>query len=312
MGETKRLTRLAAVTLGLALLALHPAGAMAQDGPAIWEIQGRPGTVRLLGSVHFLRDGDYPLPDVVDRVLAEADRTMFELDVDDLNPMVGQMLILRLGVLDDGRQLRDVMGSSDYREAERLAADVGVDLGMLAAAKPWYAALNVMSLQMMKLGFDPQLGLDQHLAGRASAAGKEVLGLETMEFQLRLFDGLPERTQSDLLLQTLAEAASVEEQMDRMVSAWRNGRSHELAGELSQSFRDYPGVYDRLVIDRNRDWVDKILTQADRGGNTLVVVGALHLVGDDSVIDLLRSRGVEVTRLGKGGSKVVSVQETAD
>jgi uncharacterized protein YbaP (TraB family) len=302
MNDTRAPARHVRAALALCLLAVLPSGALAEDGPAIWEVRGMSGTVRILGSVHFLRDSDYPLPVVVDRVLEQADTVLFELDIDELDPMVGQLLIMRLGVLDDGRRLSDVMGASDYRKAERLAGEIDVDLQMLAAVKPWYAALNVMTLTMVKLGYDPQLGLDQHLAARASEAGKEIVGLETMEFQLRLFDDLPERLQSDLLLQTLEEAAGIEDQMDRMVSAWREGRSDELSGQLSESFREYPSVYRSLVIDRNRDWVGKILEHADRGGNTLVVVGALHLVGEDSVIDLLRSRGVEVVRLEERGS----------
>lgn len=307
MTETHNTGRLAPALLILLSLWMLPAAA--QDGPAVWELRGRPGEVRLLGSIHFLRRSDYPLPAVVDRILDEADTVVFELDIDDLDPMVSQMLILRLGMLDDGRQLRDVMGGSDYRKAERLAADLGLDLGMLAGVEPWYAALNVMTLQMLKLGFEPELGLDEHLAGLASAAGKEVLGLETIEFQLGLFDELPERVQSELLLQTLEEAASVEQQMDRMVSAWRHGRSEELSGELSESFRQYPTVYRRLVVDRNRDWVDRILELSNRGGNVLVVVGALHLVGQDSVVDMLRARGVRVVPLGASASSVVSLPD---
>jgi uncharacterized protein YbaP (TraB family) len=307
MTGTRNIGRLAPTMLILLSLWMLPA--TAGDSPAVWELRGRPATVRLLGSIHFLRRSDYPLPAVVDRILEEADTVVFELDIDDLDPMVSQMLIVRLGMLDDGRQLRDVMGNSDYRKAERLAADIGLDLGMLAGVEPWYAALNVMTLQMLKLGFEPELGLDEHLAARASAGGKEVLGLETIEFQLGLFDELPESTQSELLLQTLAEATRVEQQMDRLVSAWRHGRSEALSGELSESFREYPGVYRRLVVDRNRDWIDKILDLSDRGGNVLVVVGALHLVGKDSVVDMLRARGVQVVPLGESASSVVSIPD---
>lgn len=307
MSDTRSLAKRVGAALALCLLAVLPSPVLAEGGPAVWEVRGAAGTVRLLGSVHFLRDSDYPLPAIIDRVFEEADTVLFELDIDELDPMVGQLLIMKLGALDEGRQLSDVMGASDYRKAQRLAGEIDVDLQMLASVKPWYAALTVMTLTMLKLGFDPQLGLDQHLAARASAAGKNIVGLETMDFQLRLFDDLPERLQSDLLLQTLEEAAGIEDQMERMVSAWRNGRSDELSGQLSESFSGYPSVYRSLVIDRNRDWVGKILEHANGGGNTLVVVGALHLVGEDSVIDLLRSRGVEVVRLGERGSSVVRV-----
>lgn len=279
----------------ICLLALWPfQHGFAADEPAIWEYQGARGTVRLLGSVHLLRKQDYPLPESIERAYRQADTLVMEVDVDDLDPLGSQMLIASLSMLQDGQTLQDVMGSVDYRKATRKASELGVDLQMLNGVEPWFAALTIMNLQLLKLGFDPQIGLEQYLSGQARGDGKQVIGLETVEYQLKIFDDMPQATQSRLLLQTLDEAATLETQMATLVTAWRRGDSARLARELSRNFQGYPDVYRKLVSDRNREWVRQIVELSAKGGDYLVVVGALHLVGEDSVIAMLQDRGGQV------------------
>ena len=263
-------------------------------GPTIWELKGSGGSVLLLGSIHLMRKSDYPLPPAVRTAYDKADRLLMELDIDDLDPIVAQGLIVSMGRLDDGRTLRDVMGRRDYNVASDKISAMGMDLEMLATLKPWLVAITVMNMQMMQVGFQPQYGLEQYLSGLARQDGKSIDGLETMEYQLGVFDSLPEKTQSRLLLQTLDEAADMEEQLDVMTSAWRSGDMDTMARELEKSFGEYPDIYDRLVVERNRQWTAKLIDLADSAQDTLVVVGALHLVGRDSVIEMLRSRGRRV------------------
>jgi uncharacterized protein YbaP (TraB family) len=170
-------------------------------------MRGSGATVWLLGSVHLLRESDYPLPENVDRVMARAERLVLELDLDAVDPITSQMIVFSLGRLEEGQSLADVMGNRSYRLAAKRAEKLGIDLGMLSALKPWFAALTIMNIEMLRLGFNPELGLEQYLANQARQSGKEIVGLETMEYQLGLFDELSYDTQSALLLQTLSEAA---------------------------------------------------------------------------------------------------------
>lgn len=279
-----------------ALLVLLPFGAARAEGPTIWSVKGRSGEVLLLGSVHLLRPQDYPLPDNVTRAYAAADRLIMELDEGDMDPLQVQVLLMQIGRLEGGRTLADVMGPRDYRRAERYASELGYPLELLGPLKPWLAAITVMNLETVKLGFSPELGLEQHLAGLARRDRKPITGLETVQFQLELFDGLPAATQSRLLLQTLEEASMMGEQLTTLIEAWRRGDASSLDQELSRSFKEYPDVYRRLVTDRNRTWARRLATVADEDGVTLVVVGALHLVGEQSVIRMLENRGRRVGR----------------
>lgn len=279
----------------LMMVTVSPAAAR-PGGPAIWEYQGGSGTVLMLGSVHLLRQQDYPLPASVDAAYAAADTLVMEIDTSSVDPLSVQMLITGLGTLEEGRSMRSVMGQRDFDRANRLATEMGFDLVMMDRFEPWFAALTIMNLQMMRVGFNPQIGLESHLSGRAARDGKPIIGLETMEFQLRLFDAMPERVQSRLLLQTLEEAESLETEMDAMIRSWRDGDSAGLARMMGRNFAGYPEVYEALVTRRNRDWSRQVIEMGDRPGTYLVVVGALHLVGDDSLIRMLEQRGRPVAR----------------
>lgn len=284
-------------TLVCALLVLAwPAPEARAEEAAIWSVEGREGRLLLLGSVHLLRTEDYPLPANVGTAYERADRLVMELDESDLDPLAVQSLLIRYGRLEGGRTLADVMGPRDYGRAQRLAQELGYPLDLLGPVKPWLAAVTIMNLHTIEMGYSPVLGLEQHLAGRARKDGKPIEGLETVEFQLELFDGLPEATQSRLLLQTLEEASLMGAQLATLIAAWRRGDSAELNRELTRSFRDYPEVYRRLVTERNRSWAQRLGELADQAGVTLVVVGALHLVGDDSVVQILSRRGLRVER----------------
>ncbi len=292
--KTFRTRRTIALMLLTAVSALAtPASA---EGPSIWEYQGATGTVLLLGSVHVLRQQDYPLPASVDSAYAAADTLVMEIDTSSLDPLSAQMLITGMGSLEPGRSMSSVMGQRDFDRASRLASEIGIDLALMQQFEPWFAALTIMNLQMMRMGFNPQIGLESHLSGQAARDGKPIVGLETMEFQLQLFDAMPERVQSDLLLQTLEEAGTMEKEMDAMIRAWRAGDAAALARIMGENFAEYPDVYEALVTRRNRDWAGQIVEMADRPGTHLVVVGALHLVGKDSLIRMLEQKGRRVNR----------------
>jgi hypothetical protein len=270
--------------------------ARAADGPAIWEMRGPSANIMLLGSVHLLRESDYPLPDNIARAMERAECLVFELDMDDLDPVMSQTLFQNLGRVPDGTSLPEILGADNYAVASGKSRELGIELDLLSEFKPWFAALTIMNLQLMRLGFVPQLGLDQQLAAAAVSAGKEVTGLETLEFQIELFDGMPDPVQVQLLMQTLHEADLLENQMGLLVGAWRDGKTDVLARELGRNFSEYPELYRSLVTERNASWANQLIEMGNGDRECLVVVGALHLVGKGSLIDLLRDKGAQVVR----------------
>ncbi|MGD8510265.1 MAG: TraB/GumN family protein [Gammaproteobacteria bacterium] len=294
MKQTLRLV--AAFLVAAVSLGFGQPQARAADGPAIWEMRGPSANIMLLGSVHLLRESDYPLPDNIARAMERAECLVFELDMDDLDPVMSQTLFQNLGRVPDGTSLPEILGADNYAVASGKSRELGIELDLLSEFKPWFAALTIMNLQLMRLGFVPQLGLDQQLAAAAVSAGKEVTGLETLEFQIELFDGMPDPVQVQLLMQTLHEADLLENQMGLLVGAWRDGKTDVLARELGRNFSEYPELYRSLVTERNASWANQLIEMGNGDRECLVVVGALHLVGKGSLIDLLRDKGAQVVR----------------
>jgi uncharacterized protein YbaP (TraB family) len=168
---------------------------------------------------------------------------------------------------------------------------------LLERFEPWFLAVTLLDQGLRKWGFQPERGIEQYVLGRARDASKEIVGLETLEFQLGIFDSLSRQSQQAMLEQTLAEIDEAETALAEMVDAWRDGELEELSAELLDDFDDFPGLHEALVAKRNRSWVPLLEAMLDDGRRHLVVVGALHLVGPDSVIDLLQARGHDVERL---------------
>ena len=289
------------IVRGLIVLvfAAMPGLAAAGHPVTLWQIEGKHNVVFLLGSIHMLRAADHPLPAVVEAAYDEAEALVMELDMDDLDPVATQAAFNRVGMLADGRTLADLMGDAGYAEAARLADAIGIPLDMLGQTKPWLAAMTVEMMLLFRIGFDPSLGIDMTMAARAQSDGKPITGLETVDDQLSFLDGLPLEAQRAMLLETLRDGADIETSIDAMIAAWRNGDVETLESGLIDAFDDHEALSSTLIEARNRRWVESILRLLEDDEDYLVVVGALHLVGDQGVPGLLETRGTHIRQLSE-------------
>lgn len=280
-----------------ALAALCIAFASAAD-PAAWRVVGQDGSeITLLGSMHLLRAADHPLPASVDALIERAEAIVMELDLDDIDAGTQQRVILGAAMLPQGTELPDVLDAALYEQLARRARELNVDLALLTRFEPWFLSVMLLDVGMRRHGFEAERGVEQYVLARAEAGRKEIVGLETLEFQIGIFDSLPAKSQQMMLQQTLAELDEAETAMASMADAWRAGELEALSGELLDDFDDFPGLYDALVTQRNESWIDNLERLLATGRRHLVVVGALHLVGEHNVVDLLAARGHRVTRL---------------
>jgi uncharacterized protein YbaP (TraB family) len=285
--------------LALALLTTVAAGrAVAEDRGVLWTLQGRQNTVYLLGSVHVLRPGDAALPRAALDAYADAEQLVMEIDLDDAavgDPLAIAQQMQASAALPAGQSLQSVLGS-DYAEVAQRASEAGLELAMFDRFQPWFVATLLLQLELAKRGFDPALGIEQQLAGRAVADRKPIMGLETPAQQFAVLSGLSLADQKRFLLMTLDESAQADAELEQLLAAWRKGDITALAALLSDEFERFPQLYRPLTEDRNRAWVGQLGDLLDDRDDYLVVVGALHLVGRNSVVDLLRQRGYTVTQ----------------
>ena len=263
----------------------------------LWRADGASNSVYILGSIHLLREEDHPLPQIIDEVYADAEIIVMELDMDDLDPAYTQAAFNRAGVMSDGTTLQDLMGDDAYAEATEAAAAIDIPLEMLAQSEPWLAAMTVELMMLYRIGFNPLLGIEMTMTTRATQDGKPIEGLETVDEQLSFLDGLPLEAQREMLLQTLAEGAALSESIDELIDAWRHGDTTTLEEGLLSSIGEQSVLSDALVTNRNRRWAETIATWLDDDRDYLVIVGALHLVGDEGVPNLLANKGIGIHQL---------------
>jgi hypothetical protein len=264
----------------------------------LWSVQGRHNTVYFLGSIHVLRPQDGGLPAAADRAYQDAEQLVMEIDLDEpreTDPMALLAEMQRLAVLPAGESLRSVLGA-EYDDVNAHARAAGLDLALVDQFAPWFVATTILQLELAKRGFSPEFGIEQILAKRAAEDDKPIRGLETSAEQFALIAGMPLSLQKRFLLMTLEETDQIDAQVGELVEAWRKGDVARLAELLSGEFEEFPDLYRRLTVDRNRAWIGPLVDLLDDDDDYLVVVGALHLVGDDSVIELLEERGFEAVQ----------------
>lgn len=288
----------------LVLCALAGTAAAGNEGHPVtlWRIAGATNSVYLLGSIHLLREQDHPLPGVIDKAYDDADVIVMEIDMDDVDPVYTQAAFNRAGVLQDGTTLQDLMGEEAFTAASEAAAAIDIPLDMLAKSEPWLAAITVELMLLYRIGFDPALGVEMTMTQRAAADGKPIEGLETIDEQLAFLDSLPIDAQREMLLQVLSEGAAMSESIGDLIEAWHHGDTATLEDALLSSAVGLDELNEVLVNSRNRRWAETISTWLDDQQDYLIVVGALHLVGEQGVPALLEKRGFGIHQLSEPAS----------
>jgi uncharacterized protein YbaP (TraB family) len=291
MSSARGGARFRAALAAFALLAV----ADARAEPALWKVTDGARTVWLFGSVHLLPEGGFSVAGTLAEALADADRVCMEIDTDSADETTSAQVTLARAVDPDGRDLFDLLG----RDADRVrdaAEDAGIPLEALAMFEPWFAGLTVSVMALQARGYDVEHGVEQIIQAEARAAGKSGCGLETLDGQLGMLDGLPAKLQAEILLQAIDEADEIDALIEPMLSAWRAGDESGLEKSLAEDFEGYPELADVLIYQRNARWAAQVAAMLEGDEDVLLVVGAMHLVGDRGLPALLDGRGYRVKR----------------
>lgn len=284
-------------------LLLQSGLAGASELSPVWRVSGASNQIFLVGSIHLLRQQDYPLPAAIDRAYEESEAIIMEIDLDDLEPFTAQSVMRELGVLPPGQTLAELMGDEHYPIVEQAATTMDIPLDLLQQSRPWLAAVTIEQLLLNRIGFDPALGIEAHLMTRAATDGKQITGFETLREQLNFLASLTLETQRQLLLQTLAANEGLEVQMDGMIDAWRRGDSAYLEAQMLEEIASYPELYAVIVSDRNKRWAEQLEQLLDDEQDYMVVVGSMHLVGKDGVPAILEERQYLVAQIPAEAAK---------
>jgi uncharacterized protein YbaP (TraB family) len=273
--------------------------------PLLWKVSDADNAVWLLGSFHLLRADDYPLSGDVNAAFAEAESVVFELPPEEMNSPQLALQMMQAAVRTDGTQLDSELPAATaaafkaWQEAKAAGLQAaGMTPGRLQMFEPWFVGLVVSLTEMAKQGLDPKLGLDQHFIAAAGFAGKRTDGFETGAQQIAFLDGMDRQEQLQFIDEALSEAGSGE--LEKLHAEWRAGDADAIWADMAADMRTrYPQLYRHINVERNDAWLPKIeqMLAAPGTDDTLVVVGALHLLGGDGIVEKLRAKGYAVERV---------------
>src|SRR5580765_8303947 len=230
----------------------------AQAKTFAWKATGKGGTIYLMGSIHVMSESFYPLNPALEAAFKDSDLLVEEVDLAEMLDPMAQMAMLTRGMLPSGQSLDKLLSPATLALVKKATADMGGDSGPLMRFKPWMLAIALQGMELMKAGFDPALGLDQHFYEQAKDGGKAVQGLETVEFQISRFDGMTMEQQDRFLAETLKELATQTAEVGKLGDAWKAGDSATLERIALADVKSDPVMYQRLLVERNKNWLPKI------------------------------------------------------
>ncbi|MCZ8369530.1 MAG: TraB/GumN family protein [Porphyrobacter sp.] len=292
-------------TLSFALLAANPAladghadhaagAAPAAKGPALWKVADEDTTIYLFGTVHVLPKEIEWYDATIAKAFEGSDVIVTEIPMDPASEAALGALAQSKGMLPAGTTLRSLLTTEQTASYTAGLAKLGAPAEAFDPLKPWLAGLTFSLVPLMQSGYDPNSGVEKVLL--AKAADKQKDALETAEFQLGIFDGMPQDAQVTFMMEALTQMDKAKPMLDRMVAEWVKGDPDQLAAVMNEGMDD-PKVAEALLYNRNANWAEWIDTRLDKPGNVFIAVGAGHLAGAKSVQDFLDKKGIKVTRV---------------
>lgn len=292
----------------LALFAANPAFADAHmeaagetalpsgpEGPALWKVADEDTTIYLFGTVHALKPDVQWYDAEIDAALQSADTVVTEIKMDPESEAAMQQMALQRGMFTDGTTLRSVLDEEQTAKYEAALAGMGIPAATFDPFEPWMAGLTLTMLPLLQKGYDPNSGVDKIILGKSGDTAKDAL--ETVEFQLGIFDGMPMDQQVEFMISAAEGAGEAEAMLDKMVAEWVEGDAEGLAAVMNEGMEG-EGFAEVLLYNRNANWAEWIESRLETTpGTVFIAVGAGHLAGERSVQDYLAERGIETTRV---------------
>lgn len=282
-----------------ALVALAAFGrAFAADAPALWKVESAKAPMYLFGSMHLLPAGVEWRSPSVRLALAVTEVVVFETDIDQIadGRRIGA-LVREHGLLRGGRVLNDAIPDATRLALEEIATEFGLPPSGFSSMRPWLAAVTLSMRFMAMQGSATANGVDHQLNAWARAQGRIRASLEPPESQVRMFAELAPAEEAEFLAVTLRQIRETPKLLDALLDAYRRGDMEELERTVNAGMEEFPALRRRMLADRHERWLPQIERMMAEPRTHFIVVGAAHLAGPDSIVEMLRARGARVSRV---------------
>lgn len=264
---------------------------------SVWKAQKGGDVIFIGGTAHVLKSSDYPLPQAYDKAYQQAQVLVFETDIGSLqSPAFAQQMMAKM-LYTDGRTFKDELSAESVAMIEAHLFSRQVPMAQLLRLKPAWLSLNLVLLEFQTIGLTSE-GVDAYYHEKGVTDKKPIRWLESLEQQLSFLDGIGKGEEDELIAYTLDDIKDLESSVELLRKHWREGDMKGMANaNLVEMQRDFPAIYQDMLVTRNQNWINQILEMAKTPEIEFVLVGALHLAGNDSVLAMLKQEGFNVTKV---------------
>lgn len=260
----------------------------------LWKVETENSTIHILGSVHVGNAELYPLSDTVLNAWEESDALVVEVNINDVTQEMMQQKVMEYAILTDGTTLQDYMTEEDLENLSEIFSSLGLPLENFMMMKPYMIDTLLATFSMMYTGYTAEYGIDQHFINKAIAFDIPILDLETLDDQLVALSSGSVEEQVERLLYTIEHFDELDDDTIEMVKNIRNGNVEAIEEIINESIEENPSSKEYMEIilnQRNINWMDRVTELMADDKDYFIVVGAAHLVGEGSLIDLLEEQG---------------------
>jgi hypothetical protein len=240
----------------------------------------------------------YPLNETIEKAFEQSDVLVVEANMSDIKKVDIQKLI-GSAFYPENETLEKHVSPETFGLLQKELTNLGLPLEVVNKQRPWFLGLTLASLEILKLGFDPNYGIDKYFFSKVNGK-KKILELESFEYQMNLFSQLAEKDQELLLLNALKEINVLRQKLDDLVWAWTSGDDKGLESIITKSVTEdkrLAPIYEKFIYERNRNMASKIEDYLKTKETYFVIAGAGHLVGNQGIIEILKGKGFFVEQL---------------
>ncbi|MBX7481321.1 TraB/GumN family protein [Qipengyuania qiaonensis] len=280
---------------GVATTAAQAGKPAGTSGPGLWKVADEDTTIYLFGTVHALPESVEWYEGEIETALATSQELVTEIPGEATGDPASQQMVITKAMLPVDKSLRDMLADPQRASYEGALNKLGMPPASFDRFEPWFAGMTLAVMPLMQAGYKAESGVELKLEELAPADAARG-ALETLEWQIDLFDTLPVESQVSFLMVSADNIDEIVPMMDRMVAEWLEGDADGLAALMNEGLTD-PALADALLYKRNERWAEWIDDRLDKPGTVFIAVGAGHLAGQQSVQDYLTGRGLSVTRV---------------
>jgi uncharacterized protein YbaP (TraB family) len=267
----------------------------------LYRVRYQNNTAYLFGTIHVGKPAFFPLETEVTRALAHAGKLVVEIDIRNSEPF--QQALKKHGLYAAGGRIDQRLSAESLRRLRLALEKFGIPFEDIAHMKPWLVANMLIAFDLERHGYQRSDGIEYFLLSFAKEQTKTVQELESAEYQLSLYDGMPEAEQEQYLRENLAEIddGNALKKAQALIDAWASANGKAFDDLLQESLNEKTissKFMHRVLLDkRNPEMAEKIEVLLKNEESTFVGVGLLHLIGETGLPTLLRQRGYEVEKL---------------